>query len=779
MTGSLPRAQWLRWAGQGPQPAVAAYAVPFAVAEALSARLHVAADEWCELYLDGTPLGRMPDRGDAVRWFYTTVDLTLSEGTHVLAARVWALGAHAPAPVMSIRPGLWVATDADSPLGPQVRTGEAVWRCKALDGFAFGDKPSWSMGAVSPMTFDGAVYDWSWASGPADGWNLARAEDDARLLQPTSLPPMYRADRAAGTAIHADDAGLDDARSSPLGKAATRCDGQREWQRLSDGHALHVPANARRRAVFDLGEYVCAFSRMVARGGDGAVVRMAWAEALRTKPFSGQTHEGDWGNKTHRDRVDGMYFHGIGDTWRMAGGGTPRAFESYWWRPGRFIEVVVETAAAPLVIERLSLRETRYPLELDGMVTCDDEEINESLRLGVRALQMCAHDTYMDCPYYEQQQWVGDMRPQILCGYVMTLDDRLPRQAMRLACDSADEGGLTRACYPNRGRCVIPSFCLWLVTTLHDYARWRGDRAYVAEQMPAMRALMQRLCRDRADDGLMRWPGNEWNYYDWVDGWERGIPPHRADGVNGLYNWQIVYTLDRLAELEAWLGATGEADAARALADDLSKRCLGLFWDDARGAMADDPARTRFSQHTQSIAVLTGRLPGAMTQRIGDTLAEDSGLTRCNLFFTHYLFEAFAQLGRIDLLHAYLMPWRGMVRGGVRTTFECWPQDREKGLRALPPIDAAFTRSDCHAWSAHPLYHLVASVAGIQPAGFGFERVRITPRLGPFRRIRVEVPHPKGTIAAEFEQDGRGKLSGNVRLPEGLEAEYPAGTPWR
>src|SRR6201995_5293651 len=45
---------------------------------------------------------------------------------------------------------------------------------------------------------------------------------------------------------------------------------------------------------------------------------------------------------------------------------------------------------------------------------------------------MCSHETYMDCPYYEQLMYVGDTRLQVLTTFATSRDDRLPRKALEV-----------------------------------------------------------------------------------------------------------------------------------------------------------------------------------------------------------------------------------------------------------------------------------------------------------------------------------------------------------
>jgi hypothetical protein len=95
-----------------------------------------------------------------------------------------------------------------------------------------------------------------------------------------------------------------------------------------------------------------------------------------------------------------------------------------------------------------------------------------------------------------------------------------------------------------------------------------------------------------------------------------------------------------------------------------------------------------------------------------------------------------------------------------------------KGLRArgfvTTPEKPEPTRSDCHAWGAHPLHHMFASVLGIRPAAPGFARVNVRPQLGGLQWARGRMPHPAGWVEVEVRADG-GDLHGSVVLPKGTE----------
>ena len=86
------------------------------------------------------------------------------------------------------------------------------------------------------------------------------------------------------------------------------------------------------------------------------------------------------------------------------------------------------------------------------------------------------------------------------------------------------------------------------------------------------------------------------------------------------------------------------------------------------------------------------------------------------------------------------------------------------------------TRSDDHAWSAHPNYDLLTLVAGIRPLSPGFASVLVAPHPSSLTEINARMPHPGGDIVehAKLEQGG---WVFDITLPPGLAGTFAwAGT---
>src|SRR5690606_36146495 len=115
----------------------------------------------------------------------------------------------------------------------------------------------------------------------------------------------------------------------------------------------------------------------------------------------------------------------------------------------------------------------------------NDEQLRRIWEVGWRTARLCAQETYVDCPYYEQLQYVGDTRIQALISLYVSGDDRLMRKAIRLFNWSSNYEGITASRYPTRINQYIPPFSLYWINMVHDYWMHRPDSVFVKEQLRA------------------------------------------------------------------------------------------------------------------------------------------------------------------------------------------------------------------------------------------------------------------------------------------------------
>lgn len=756
-------------------PSVVAYRRIFKMQEAQTIRIHVAADERYDLYLDGALIGRGSERGAPHLWFFDTYDLGLQAGTHVLVARVWSLGPVAPRSQMTLRPGFLLSPQENTHF-PLLGTGIAGWECKVLRGNSFSppfEHPYYSIG--HNVTVDASLIDPGWQTGDGSRWMPVRKRhpgSDAfertrvggeHLLMPACLPPARYAHWASGVVRHAwqSHGQIPGPSTAPTVSEQTHQPAlAQEWEHLwKAGHAFTVPPGTTTRILLDLQDYVCAYGQVVVSGGRAARIQIHWAESLFCDVSEPADPDDLLGAKEkpkgNRDEISGKVFCGVGETF-LPDGRSECEFDGPFWRAGRYVLVTISTADEPLEVRRFTLQETRYPLEIAGALACDDPRMARLFDKAVRTFSVSCHDAWVD-PYYEQMMWAGDGLQNMLFNSVVSGDSRLAAKWLRLLWASRLPSGFTCARYPARDNLLIAPYSLYWIQGLKEYAWWRSDPALVRQLLPAAREVLMVFEQFMDADGLIgRLPG--WNFVDWAAGWFAGIPPGADSGASSILNWHYVLALVCMAELEEASGEPELAARHRRMAARSARASIRAFWNEERGLFADDLSHNHFSEHGQCFAILSDLLEVGMAARATDSLLTAPDLTRTTFGFTHHLFETFGKIGRVDRLFERLQPWFDLEGLGMVTL----PEGPEP------------SRSDCHSWSTHPVFHLMATVLGIRPDGPGFRQAIIRPQPGPLMNMEATLPHPSGLVKARLARY-TDRVCGEIHLPPGVPGRIISG----
>ena len=401
----------------------------------------------------------------------------------------------------------------------------------------------------------------------------------------------------------------------------------------------------RGQGLYYFPHYTCCWTVWHFRGHGRVKVR--WSETPYLNGNFDPLHlQGEKGKR------DGSVFIGNYDVFEVDGALDWRDFQ---WRAGHYVETEV-TGDVSIEAE---FYETGYPIpEYRG-----DSRL---ARAAVETLRACAHDTFMDCPFYERLLYAGDSRLEALTLYHLTDDHRLAAKTLRMLLASQRPDGSILTQYPSRLVQVIPSFMPVFVLSFHDYWKRHKTDPMLDELKPKLRKLIEYLMRHVQPDGL-RLPG--WQFLDWCENWSSGVPPGNC-GVSLLG----VLALRAAAEL---LEDPSVAETAEKLAETVKAR----YYVPEKRLFADDSNHRFFSEHAQSLAVLAG---------FSDVLLDAPGLTPCSIYFSYYYLCACRAQGRADLIRMRLSLWENVLQEGL-TTF---------------PEEFGVTRSDCHAWGSYILLFL-------------------------------------------------------------------------
>ncbi len=758
-------------------------------AEATRALVHVSADSRFILYCNGRLVGRGPAKGDVHHQFYDTFDLGpwLVTGVNVLAALVWDMSsvAHrphqlgAPCSVMTDAGGFLLEGAVTWSSGEVVLdTGHEGWRVAVDRAHRFQNAGTRFEG------YHGYFEERIDAEIPV-GW-LDAGFDDGEWEAATVL---YRAERREDRRDPASPYGLLPRIIPQLeeGPLTAFADGFRpggaelsaEWRTvlsLTSG-GLEIPPHTRCELILDTGELTSGFPHLAGEGGAGACVQLTYAEALRLpwdtpgatllgeeQPLENlASHFADEKTGWTFDRRGAI--HGWSDFWRPAGG--TAEFEPLHWRAFRYVGLRIETGAAPLRLNQVAFRYSAYPYDVRAEFACSDPRLDQVWDKGLRTMRLCSHETFEDCPHYEQMQYAGDTMITSHLGLLTTGDARLSRQAMLQFDWSRIPEGLTQSRYPSRLLQVIPSWSLHWITAVRDYGLCSGDLELVAEVLPGMRAVVDWFRRHADERGLpARLP--YWNITDWCPWWPRGVVPGADSGPTCIISAQYIQALAEMGEMSEWLGRNEEAAAWRSEAARLRGVLHDTFWSEEEGLYFDRPGGPEVSQYGNAWAVACGAAKPEITARMRARFPDDPKLAPGSFFSWHTTFRAMRAMGTYDRMTDYLGPWHESIELGLDTFVE----------------ENSYWRSLCHAWSAHPVLEFLRHVLGVQATAPGFARVRIEPQRCGLEWARGRVCTPHGFVAVDWRMENGGfrievntpeNVPTEILLPDGSTHHSPGG----
>ena len=736
------QASWIRHAAApGTQVGVYLFRKAFDIA-AVPERfvVHASADQRYELFVNGARVASGPARGDLDHWRFETIDIAshVHAGRNVLAAVVWNFGAEAPMAQISHETGFILQGDGAVEAG--VNTG-ATWKTAVNPGVTLLPPDRKAMGyqyfvGGPGEIVDAAAYPW--------GWERPDFNDDAWTAAGTITPGGPRGVRDTPSRWFLVPRGIPLMEDTPDRlERVVRTEGAQVPAGLLQGAGpWTVAAHSSVTILLDRSHLTTAHPEVVTSGGRGSTISLTYTEALHA--------EGTQGAKSNRNEVAGKVVTGLSDRF-LPDGGQNRVFRTLWWRAFRYVQVKVQTADEPLVIADIRAAFDAYPFQLRAKFESSDPALGRIFDVGWRTARLCAHETYMDTPYWEQLQYVGDTRIQAMVSLYAGGDDRLVKNAIELFDESRIPDGITQSRYPGALPQFIPPFSLFWIGMMHDLWWYGGDRQFLKPYLPGARGVLGWFEARLAPSGLLgklEW----WNYADWVEPFKNGEPPMLETGESAILSLQFVLALREAADLETALGSADQAARYRALATKVASAVASACWDTTRHLLADTPAKNSWTQHANLLAVLADALPEGTDQRaLMIRVLEDHSLTEATYYFKFYLFRAMEKAGLAGRYLDQLGPWKGMLDLGLTT----WAEQPEP------------TRSDSHAWSAHPTADLLRIVAGVEPAVPGFAEVRIRPHLGALTRLSASVPTPRGDVAVTYTRTGDA-VNAEILLPRGM-----------
>ena len=707
--------------------------------------VHVSADNRYKLFVNGKQVSQGPARGDLYFWNFETIDIAsyLQVGKNTVAGLVWNEGIMKPEAQISYMTAFILQGNSQF---EKIINTDSSW--KTLKDSSYHPLHVKVPGyyVAGPAEFVNMNYNIrGWEDNDFDDskWDKVRilgpgltkhSSVDARgwMLCPSSIPQMEMKTQRL-TAVRKSE-GVTVPASFPVLKTS-----------------ITIPPNTNATILLDQGYNTNAYPTIIFNGGKNVGITMGYAEALYQ--YKNEDLTGSWIPllpKGNRNEIEGKMFIGKVDS-IISDGTAAQEFTPLWWRTYRYLQLKVNTKDEPLVIEDIYGTSIGYPFQNNAKLESSNPELQKILEVGWRTARLCAFETYMDCPFYEQLQYIGDARIQAMVSLYNSGDDRLVRNALTLIDHSRIAEGITLSRYPTDLHQQIPTFSLWWIGMLHDYWMYRSDSIFVKDKLPGERQVLSFFGRyQKADGSLKNLP--YWLFTDWVDlkSWPQGVAPIGKDGESAVLDLQLMWTYELAADMEEKLGFNDIADFYNRKSAQLKKTIQQKYWDKTHELYADTEDKNSYSQHTNALAILAGMISGEKRNVLAKKLLKDTSLAQASIYFKYYLYQALVKAGLGNEYLSWLEIWRENLAMGLTT----WAE--------TPDINT--TRSDSHAWGSSPNIEFFRTILGIDSDAPGFFKIKIEPHLSNIKNIGGEMPHPNGKISVRYDQID-GHISAEISLP--------------
>lgn len=689
--------------------------------------IHISALSKFKLWINGECILAGPCRGDWQTAYYDTVDIApyLREGKNLIAVQVVSYCSR-PAQSKYAGPGYCHPCDAGPMLAVEGGNGSLACLDAGQWEVQIDKATDWDfsypvlVGAMECVDGGKLIKGWNQYTGAQEGFHEAESKGAAScnpygeiaypMLKPRPIPLLAR-----------------------------------EGKVFQNAGEVVIRPHCEARIVLDAGKIITAYPRIAVRGGKGGRIRMTYAESYVRFDESGKEY------KTMRDDSTGI-LHGYSDEYAPSGG--MDVYEPFLYRAFRFLEITAQASDEAMTVEPLGYIQTAYPLTVRSVVRSDEKWINDLWEISKNTLQSCMHDSYEDCPYYEQLQYAMDTRLEILFTYMLSGDTALAGKAIGDFHDSRMGSGLLQSRYPSTCPQVIPGFSLYWILMLEDYFIQTADLEFLKKYIPTAEGIVEAYRANIGGNGMVQ-PMGYWDFADWTKEWDpcRGQPAALEYGASALQNLLYVYALKSLARVLRAMGRKDTACEYEEIAGHIMTAVERLCYDENREMYREGESFEQFSQHTQVWAVLTGLAKGDKAHRIMTHALHGTDVVKCSFVMQFYLFRALEKAGM------------------YRRTMPLW--DQWKHLIDLHcttiPETPHNPRSDCHAWGALPLYEFTAKFLGVEPAEPGWKSIAVRPRIDLFPQMEGEVATPWGIVMVKWDKEGEA-VNLNITVPRPVKA---------
>ena len=395
-------------------------------------------------------------------------------------------------------------------------------------------------------------------------------------------------------------------------------------------------------------------------------------------------------------------------------------FNPFWFRAFRYIRIESKN---PDAIKNITAKRCNYPLDIKGTFECSNEYYNKMQEISINTMLCCTHEIFVDCPHFEQQQYIMDSAIESAVLMRMSDDTKMIKKCISEFAAAQHPTGLLAANYPCAGFQAIPGFSFFFVLLLKDYLEYSKDIDFAKQYLGTIEKIFTYFENNLNKDGLIS-RSEYWDFVDWVPEWWAGIPHAKAGESLTIYN---LYYLTALKAAEFICEKTGKdylATEYNRRHSEIKDKLFTTCYDKDKSLFKDGSNTNEYSMHTIIWAILADAVTGDDAKEMAKHLLCDN-LLKSSFSMNYYLFRALEKCGSYSHTVNFFKGWQEMI--DMHCTTWCENPDAP--------------RSECHGWSSAPLYEFSANILGVK---YSFDD---TLTIAP---TTLDLTYAKGAVPTRF-----------------------------
>jgi len=507
--------------------------------------------------------------------------------------------------------------------------------------------------------------------------------------------------------------------------------------------------------LFDLGEIKNGTPTLEIQGIIGTKIEVVGAPFLVNGNFPPKIVDSEY-----RDKIT---LSGGKDVW-----------EATYFKPFRYLGVIVHNSDGPLKLFSASTRERKYPFEKKGTITSEEAPwIAEYMEASVKTIDVCTTDAYTD-NYRERRQYAQTGFYAALGNYYLFGDTALQRRYLLQTSEEQKPNGIMPAYAPAASddyMVILDSNCLW-IRSLHNYLLYSGDFKTVKELLPAAQNLMHLLDSFTNDLGMIGNPP----YAYWLD---HALLDRRGSNMN--LNGHYLGALEDFAQLLEWLD-NPKSESYKSKAAVLRESLQQYLWNEEKqlfsDALVDGKQSEMFSEHANATALALNIATQEQAIKIAEQLLvkdnhnyirRESGLIMVTPAMSYYLHKGLAEYGYIDeSFELFRSRFDKMLAPNTNGTL--WEEWRLDGIGRSGKLELGRTRSDAQTESAFPPALFAEYLLGVKPIKPGMKEMVIRRTNSVIEKIEANIPSPEGNLFVKWDVEN-GKKYLELKIPEAMKVK--------